>query len=45
LYGKKFMGVKRTTILIGKNKKILKIWNNVKVKNHVNEVLEFIKNL
>ncbi len=35
LYGKKFMGVKRTTILIGKNRKILKIWNNVKVKNHV----------
>jgi peroxiredoxin Q/BCP len=44
LYGKKFMGVKRTTILIAKNKKILKIWNNVKVKNHATEVLEFIKN-
>ena len=44
LYGKKFMGVKRTTVLINKNKKILKIWNNVKVKNHVTEVLQFIKN-
>jgi peroxiredoxin Q/BCP len=44
LYGKKFMGVKRTTILINKNKKVLKIWNNVKVKDHVKNVLEFIKN-
>lgn len=42
-YGKKFLGVKRTTALINKNKKILKIWNNVKVKDHANEVLKFIK--
>ncbi len=44
MYGKKFMGVKRTTILIGKDQKIKKIWNNVKVKDHVKTVLEFIKN-
>jgi peroxiredoxin Q/BCP len=43
LYGKKFMGVKRTTVLIGRNKKVLKIWNNVKVKKHVEDVLNFIK--
>jgi peroxiredoxin Q/BCP len=45
LYGKKFMGVKRTTVLIDKNKKILKIWNNVKVKNHVDDILTFLKKL
>ena len=45
MYGKKFMGVKRTTILVGKNQKIIKIWNNVKVKDHVKNVFEFIKYL
>ena len=43
MYGKKFMGIKRTTVLIGKNQKVIKIWNNVKVKDHVKKVLEFIK--
>ena len=45
LYGKKFMGVKRTTILVNKKLKILKIWNNVKVKGHVERVLDFVKNI
>ena len=43
LYGKKYMGVKRTTILINKKLKIMKIWNNVKVKGHVDEVLDYLK--
>ena len=43
MYGKKFMGIKRTTILVGKNQKVIKIWNNVKVKKHVSDVLNFIK--
>ena len=45
LYGKKYMGVKRTTILINKRLKIIKTWNNVKVKGHVNEVLEYLKTI
>ena len=45
LYGKKFMGVKITTILVNKKLKILKIWNNVKVKGHVERVLDFVKNI
>ena len=45
LYGKKFMGVKRTTILVDKKLKILKIWNNVKVKGHVERVLDFVKKI
>ena len=45
MYGKKFMGIKRTTVLIGKNQKVIKIWNNVKVKDHVKTVLDFIKTI
>ena len=45
MYGKKFMGIKRKTILIGKNQKIIKIWNNVKVKDHAKEVLETLQNI
>lgn len=45
MYGKKFMGIKRTTVLIGSNGTILKIWENVKVADHVAEVVETIKNL
>ena len=42
MYGKKFMGIKRTTILVGKDQKVMKIWSNVKVKDHVKEVLSFL---
>tara|TARA_A100000164_G_C21632745_1_gene642016 strand:+ start:283 stop:744 length:462 start_codon:yes stop_codon:yes gene_type:complete len=45
LYGKKYMGVTRTTILINKKLKIIKIWNNVKVKGHVNKVLEYLESI
>ena len=40
--GKEFMGVIRSTFVI-KNNKIIKEWRSVKVKDHANEVLEFIK--
>jgi len=43
MYGKKFMGIKRTTVLINPKGKIIKIWNNVKVKDHAKEVLNFLK--
>lgn len=43
MYGKKFMGIKRTTVLINPKRKILKIWNNVKVTDHAKEVLNFLK--
>jgi len=43
MYGKKFMGIKRTTVLIDPKGKIIKIWNNVKVKDHAKEVLGFLK--
>ena len=43
--GREFMGVNRTTFLIDKKGKILKIWENVKVKDHANEVLETLKDI
>ena len=38
--GREFMGIVRTTFLIDKKGKILKIWENVKAKDHAIEVLE-----
>ena len=43
MYGKKFMGIKRTTVLINPKGKIIKIWNNIKVTDHAKEVLNFLK--
>ena len=40
MYGKPVTGTIRTTVLIGKDGKIKKIWNAVKVKGHVDEVLD-----
>lgn len=40
LYGRKFMGIERTTVVIGKDGKIRKIFPKVKVKGHVEAVLQ-----
>ena len=45
MYGKKYMGIERSTFVIDKDLKILNVWRNVKVKGHVEEVYNFIKNL
>ncbi|MEC9282815.1 MAG: peroxiredoxin [Bdellovibrionota bacterium] len=45
LYGRKFRGIERSTFLIDKNGKLVKEWRKVKVKEHVNEVLEAVKSL
>jgi len=43
--GREFMGIIRTTFLIDKKGKIIKIWDNVKVKDHAQEVLKTLKML
>lgn len=43
MYGRKYFGIERTTLLINKESLITKIWNKVKVNNHVEEVIEFIE--
>lgn len=45
MFGKKYMGIERTTFLIDKKGKIVKIWKNVKVSGHANEVLERVKEI
>ena len=45
LYGRKFMGVVRSTFLIDADGKLRKEWRNVKVKGHAEAVLEAVKAL
>ena len=45
LYGKKFMGVVRSTFLIDKDGKLREEWRKVKVKGHAEEVLERVRML
>ncbi|MCX6148978.1 MAG: thioredoxin-dependent thiol peroxidase [Ignavibacteriales bacterium] len=44
LYGKKYMGIERTTFIIDEKGKIIKIFSKVKVDGHVEEVLQIIGN-
>ncbi|MEM8762124.1 MAG: thioredoxin-dependent thiol peroxidase [Pseudomonadota bacterium] len=39
MYGKKYMGIERSTFLIGADRKIVEAWRNVKVPGHVDAVL------
>ena len=43
LYGRKYMGVDRSTFIISQDGKILHVWRNVKVKGHVDEVIEKLR--
>ena len=43
LYGRKYMGVDRSTFIISQDGKILHAWRNVKVKGHVDEVIEKLR--
>ena len=45
MYGKKVMGIERTTFLIGPDQRLLKIFPKVKPEGHAEEVLEALKGL
>ena len=45
MYGREYYGVSRTTFLIDTSGKIVHIWENVKVKNHIDEVMNKLKEL
>lgn len=45
MYGRKYMGVERTTVLIGRDGKVARVWPKVKVPGHAAEVLEAAKAL
>ncbi|GAF67172.1 peroxiredoxin [Bacillus sp. TS-2] len=42
-FGKEYMGIERSTFIIDEKGTLLKEWRKVRVKDHVNEVLNFIK--
>ncbi|WP_370335064.1 thioredoxin-dependent thiol peroxidase [Parvularcula marina] len=43
MYGKKYMGIERSTFLIGPDGKILEVWRKVRVPGHVEKVLDAVK--
>ena len=43
LFGKQYKGLERSTFLINPEGVVTDIWRNVKIKGHVNEVLEVLK--
>ncbi len=45
MYGKKSMGIERSTFLIDTDGKIARVWRKVKVPGHVEEVLEAVRAL
>src|SRR5689334_6463903 len=40
MYGRKYMGVERTTVLLDRDGKVARVWSKVKVPGHAAEVLE-----
>jgi thioredoxin-dependent peroxiredoxin len=45
MYGRKYMGVERTTVLIGADGKVAHVWSKVKVPGHAEEVLAAVRSL
>lgn len=45
MFGKKYMGIVRSTFIIDTTQKIVKVWPTVKIKGHVNEVIEYLEQL
>tara|TARA_B100000674_G_C37378224_1_gene706267 strand:+ start:87 stop:548 length:462 start_codon:yes stop_codon:yes gene_type:complete len=45
MYGKTYMGIERSTFLIDGHGNVVKEWRKVRIKGHVPEVLESVKNL
>ena len=45
MYGRKFMGIVRTTVLVGSDGRIARLWRNVKVDGHADEVLAAARDL
>ena len=45
MYGKKYMGIDRSTFLVGGDGRVAKAWRGVKVPGHVEEVLEAAKEM
>ena len=42
MYGRKYMGIERSTFVLDENLNIIKEWRKVKVKSHVDEVIDYL---
>lgn len=42
MYGRKYMGIERSTFILDENLNIIKEWRKVKVKGHVDEVISYL---
>ena len=42
MYGRKYMGIERSTFILDKSGNIEKEWRKVKVKGHVDEIIEYL---
>ena len=42
MYGRKYMGIERSTFVLDENLNMIKEWRKVKVKGHVDEVIEYL---
>ena len=42
MYGRKYMGIERSTFVLDENLNIIKEWRKVKVKGHVDEVMDYL---
>lgn len=45
MYGKSFLGILRTTVLIGTDGRVAKVWRNVRVDGHADQVLDAARSL
>lgn len=44
MYGKKYMGIERSTFILDKDGNIKKEWRKIKVKGHVDQVIDYMEN-
>ena len=42
MYGRKYMGIERSTFVLDENLNIIKEWQKVKVKGHIDEVIDYL---
>ena len=42
MYGRKYMGIERSTFVLDENLNIIKEWHKVKIKGHVDEVIDYL---
>ena len=45
MYGRQYMGVERSTFLVGKDGTLVKVWRKVKVPGHAEDVLQSVQSL